>query len=978
MTQPAASSYELRGRWIPDRGLMLWIRDVAGGEVVGRVEDLPDAAFPALITTLISRVPVFRHSLPFTTVDSDGHPRSQTVPCLVISAGAALNFLTACNETACNEEPDPIPGLGDDLRFLAHAVAGVNQWVRAGRVVPRLWRKGPTWYAQWQLLGGGAQRVWLTELLHAMPPELAHNGGFAAVESFVEAMTAETCRHKLRTMPHRPRHPFVEALITGEPFLEGNIGFSERLREWQNGAADNDTELVLRIHEPLPDTPDWWGLEVSVRVLGGAPEPLIPSAIDAASYTTATRLWGRATDAYPALLDSIPSGYGEDRLLTTTQVTDFVTRGVDLVRAQGVVVMLPRAWVSAPVSVRLHVTPGEDEQAARSAVSGAKVGLDAIMDYQWQVALGETVLSPAELFDIVQEQSGLVHLRDGWVQADPLLLRRAAEFIAAKSGKRRKKALRQADLESTQQGAAGDILHELVSSEAPVPVAGVAGSQMIDDLMAHCAQPVHVTTDGLVNAQLRPYQQRGVDWIASLDMLGQGGILADDMGLGKTLQVLTVMAYDKACGVVPAESAVLVVCPMSLAANWYHEAQKFAPQLSVAIHHGADRQAGEEFRTLVAQHDVIITTYNLLHRDRAELEKITWWRIVYDEAQHLKNVATQQSRAARALPATHRLALTGTPMENNLEEFRAIMDLVNPGYLGTQHGFRHHYALPIERDHDDTMAAQLRSLTSPFLLRRLKSDPAVISDLPEKTEIVMRATLTAEQAGLYQAVVDDMMEKIQQAKGLQRKGAVLAALTKLKQVCNHPAHYFGDGSAVLRHGQHRSGKLALLEELLSTILAEGEKTLIFTQYKEFGEYLSDYVRKRFGVPAPFLHGSLRREERDAMVDSFQSPDGPPIMVLSLKAGGTGLTLTAANHVIHYDRWWNPAVENQATDRAYRIGQTKDVQVRKLVCDGTIEERIDDIISHKSTMSDLVVSTGETWLTELDDEQLQELFRLEVT
>lgn len=972
MTSPRASSYELHGRWIPDRGLMLWIRDCAGGESPGRVADLPVGAFPPIISDLIQRVPVFRYTLPFTVLGEGGYPRSRTVPCLVISAGAALAFLTECATSAT-----PIPGLGEDLRFLAHAVAGVTRWVDAGRVAPRLYHHGPTWYAHWQLLGGGAQRVWLTELLHALPPVLAHNGGFAAVESFVEAMAAELCRQRLRDLPHRPRQALVEALITGEPFIEGTLGFSERLRQWQNGAADTDTEVVLRLHEPLPDTPEWWGLEVSVRVLGSAPEPLIPSVLDAASYTTATKLWARATEAYPALLESVVAGYGEDRLLTTVQATDFVTRGVNVVRAQGIVVMLPRAWVAAPVSMRLQVIPGEGEQAARSAATGAKVGLDAIIDYQWQVALGDVVLTPAELFDIVQEQSGLVHLRDGWVQADPILLRRAAEFIAAKSGKRRRKVLSQADLAATQEGTAGDVLQELISADTPVPVTGTAGSTLVDDLLAHRSEPVHVSTDDLVAAQLRPYQQRGVDWIASLDALGQGGILADDMGLGKTLQVLTVLAYDKARGAVPADSAVLVVCPMSLAANWYHEAQKFAPQLAVAIHHGADRSSGSAFQDVVAQHDVIITTYNLLHRDRAELMAVTWWRVVFDEAQHLKNVATQQSRAARALSAAHRLALTGTPMENNLEEFRALMDLVNPGYLGTQHGFRHHYALPIERDHDDTLAAQLRTLTAPFLLRRLKSDPAVISDLPDKNEMVVHASLTPEQAGLYHAVVDDMLEKINQAKGLQRKGAVLAALTKLKQVCNHPAHYFGDGSAVLRHGQHRSGKVALLEELLSTILAEGEKALIFTQYKEFGDYLANYLHQRFNVAVPFLHGSLRREERDAMVESFQSAEGAPLMVLSLKAGGTGLTLTAANHVIHCDRWWNPAVENQATDRAYRIGQTKDVQVRKLVCDGTIEERIDDIIAHKSTMSDLVVGTGETWLTELDDDQLQELFRLEV-
>ncbi|HHY07192.1 MAG TPA: DEAD/DEAH box helicase [Corynebacteriales bacterium] len=966
--------YELRGRWIAGRGLMLWIRDLTGGEPPQSVQGLPPHVFSPVIQQLVDRVPTFRYRLPFTTVSEEHQPRSRNVPCMVISAGAAWEFLS---EVAIVEQREGrLSDLGADLHYFAHCVQGVQLWVESGRIVPRLFHEKNLWQARWQLLGGGAQRVWLTELLHVMPPELAHNGGFASIEAFIDTMVAVCARQKLTTLENRPRHPFVEALITGEPYREGSFTTAERLREWQEGAIDTDTELVFRVHEPDETTPDWWGLEVSVRIVGGAPEPLDPTSVDAASFTSAQQLWGRATDAYPELHSMATAGCGEDRLMTTAQVQDFVTRGVDLVRAQGVVVMLPRAWVKAPVTMKLKAQPQDDVKDASSAVSGPKAGLDAIMDYQWQVALGDTVLSPTELFDIVQQQSGLVQLRDGWVQADPGLLRRAAEFIANKTRKKKKAPLKLADLEATQQGDAGDVLRELLGNDAPAPIDSLSGTELVQRIAAEDAV-VEVPPLSSVQATLRPYQQRGVDWMATLDQCGVGGILADDMGLGKTLQVLSVVAYDQQRGAVPEDSAVLVVCPMSLVANWCHETKKFVPGLSVAIHHGADRVSEiDEFRQLVANNDIVITTYTLLHRDHELLTSVEWWRLVCDEAQHVKNAATKQSRAVRKIPARHRWALTGTPVENNLEEFRSIMDVVNPGVLGTQHSFRHKYALPIERDQDEAMAKQLRTITAPFVLRRVKSDPRVISDLPEKIEMTVHANLTPEQAGLYQAVVDDMMQRISQAKGMKRKGAVLSALTKLKQVCNHPAHYLGDGSAVLRHGQHRSGKVAIIEELLATILAEEEKALIFTQYKEFGDYLQSYLAQRFDCEVPFLHGSLGREARSEMVQDFQSPDGPSIMVLSLKAGGTGLTLTAANHVIHCDRWWNPAVEDQATDRAYRIGQTKDVQVRKLVCEGTIEERIDEIINQKAAVSELVVSEGESWLTELDDEELATLFRLE--
>jgi SNF2 family DNA or RNA helicase len=414
---------------------------------------------------------------------------------------------------------------------------------------------------------------------------------------------------------------------------------------------------------------------------------------------------------------------------------------------------------------------------------------------------------------------------------------------------------------------------------------------------------------------------------------------------------------------------------MSLVGNWQREAAKFTPDLRTLVHHGPDRLEGSRFAAAVAKADLVITTYAILNRDQALLAGQQWRRVVVDEAQHIKNARTAQARAARAIPAQHRLALTGTPVENRLDELRSILDFANRGVLGSEQLFRKRFGTPIERDHDEQAARRLRGVTAPFILRRLKTDPAIISDLPAKLELTVRANLTTEPAALYQAVLDDMMARIKDAEGIERKGVVLAAITKLKQVCNHPAHYLKDGSGVLRRGAHRSGKLALVEDILESVLAKGEKALLFTQFREFGQIVAPFLQERFGCEAPYLHGGVGKAKRDAMVEQFQSPGGPPLLLLSLKAGGTGLNLTAANHVVHLDRWWNPAVEDQATDRAFRIGQRKDVQVRKIVCVGTVEERIDEMITAKKELADLTVGSGESWITELSTDDLNELFAL---
>jgi hypothetical protein len=415
----------------------------------------------------------------------------------------------------------------------------------------------------------------------------------------------------------------------------------------------------------------------------------------------------------------------------------------------------------------------------------------------------------------------------------------------------------------------------------------------------------------------------------------------------------------------------LLVCPMSLLSNWQKESEKFAPSLDVYLHHGSGRLKDDELAERIGRADLVLTTYGTALRDQGALAGFAWARVVCDEAQAIKNSAARQAQAVRSLPAGTRLALTGTPVENHLAELWSIMEFCNPGLLGPAKAFRTRYQEPIERHGDEQAAAALRRATGPFVLRRLKTDKSIISDLPDKLEMKIWCTLTPEQATLYQAVVEDMMGRIESSEGIERRGNVLAAMSKLKQVCNHPAQLLKDGSRLVG----RSGKLARLEELAEEIVAEGDKALVFTQYAEFGTMIQPYLAAHLDRPVLWLHGGLSKKRRDELVTRFQTAAEPMVFLLSLKAAGTGLNLTAANHVIHVDRWWNPAVENQATDRAFRIGQVKNVQVRKFICVGTLEERIDEMIEKKKALADSVVGAGEDWLTDLSTAELRDMFRL---
>ena len=473
-----------------------------------------------------------------------------------------------------------------------------------------------------------------------------------------------------------------------------------------------------------------------------------------------------------------------------------------------------------------------------------------------------------------------------------------------------------------------------------------------------------------VHAELREYQRRGVDWLYWMSRNGIGAVLADDMGLGKTLQLLSLLAVEKERG--EQTGPTLVVAPTSVVGNWAREAQRFVPDFKVMVQHGPSRPRGEDFAQAATECDLVITTYGTVGRDFKDMGEVGWQRVVLDEAQAIKNSATRSSKAVRSLPSEHRVALTGTPVENRLSEMRSILDFCNPGVLGSASFFRNHFAKAIERNDDEEMSERLRQLTAPFILRRVKTDPNIIDDLPEKSEQILTVSMTTEQAALYKALVNQVKKDLQEATGMNKRGLVLSSLTRIKQICNHPAHYLGDSSPVTLKGKHRSGKVKELMRIVDEATESGERLLVFTQYKAFGDILQPYLSDQLGREIPFLHGGVSKNKRDQMVEDFQSEDGPPAMILSLKAGGTGLNLTAASIVVHMDRWWNPAVENQATDRAFRIGQRRNVQVYKMITAGTLEESIQDILDGKTQLAGAVVGEGEGWLTELDPDQLAAL------
>ncbi len=594
-----------------------------------------------------------------------------------------------------------------------------------------------------------------------------------------------------------------------------------------------------------------------------------------------------------------------------------------------------------------------------------RLGLQSLLNFEWELSIGGQSVSQSEFEQLIAQQTPLVEVNGQWVELRPMDVKAAQSFFTSRQTKNK------LSVEEVLRISSGD--GQLIDK---LPVVDFQASGKLDELITTLTtgnQSLEEIDepDGF-KGKLRPYQARGVSWLSFLEQWGLGACLADDMGLGKTIQLIAFLLNLKQQEVL--SKPVLLVCPTSVLSNWQREVNKFGPELKTLIYHGDKRPKGATFVKQSRDINLVITSYTLVYRDLKEFKRVEWQGLVLDEAQNIKNSDAKQSKAVREVESDFRIALTGTPVENRLAELWSIMDFLNPNYLGPKNFFQRRFATPIERYGDSDSLRTLRGLVQPFILRRLKTDRSIIQDLPDKQEMTVFCGLSAEQARLYQKAVDEALAAIDEADGVKRRGMILGLLVKLKQICNHPAQYLKQASL---GKQRRSAKLQRLNEMLEEVISEGDRALIFTQFAEWGTLLQAHLKEHLGEEALFLYGSTSQPAREAMVDRFQQdPNGPKLFILSLKAGGVGLNLTRANHVFHFDRWWNPAVENQATDRAFRIGQTRNVQVHKFVCSGTLEERINDMIENKKALAEQVVGAGEQWLTELDTDQLRELLLLD--
>ncbi|MDX2099138.1 MAG: DEAD/DEAH box helicase [Leptolyngbyaceae cyanobacterium bins.59] len=680
---------------------------------------------------------------------------------------------------------------------------------------------------------------------------------------------------------------------------------------------------------------------------------------------------GLASRLYPAIEISLQSQRPQFCHLTALQVYEFVKTTSWRLQDSGFGVILPTGlanqdgWASRlGLKIRAATPPKQNQ----------RLGLQSLLTFKWELSIGGQTLSKAEFDRLVALNTPFVEVNGEWVELRPQDVRAAQGFFATR------KEQMTLSLEDALRISTGD--NQLIEK---LPVVSFEASGALEELIGALTTGneavQHLDPPASFKGQLRPYQARGSGWLAFLERWGLGACLADDMGLGKTIQFIAFLLHLKEQGALLAPT--LLVCPTSVLGNWQREVKKFGPSLSLVVHHGDKRPKGKNFAKAVQKKDLVITSYTLVQRDLKDLQTVTWQSVVLDEAQNIKNPEAKQSQAVRQLQSEFRVALTGTPVENRLSELWSILDFLNPGYLGPRNFFQRRFAVPIEKYGDTASLKTLRSLVQPFILRRLKTDRTIIQDLPEKQEMPAFCGLSTEQAALYQKTVDRTLVEIESAEGIRRRGLILALLVKLKQICNHPAQFLKEsnekGATIpdLDAFRERSGKLQRLEEMLDVVMAEGDRALIFTQFAEWGKLLRLYLERQLGRETLFLYGSTPQKHREEMVDRFQNdPQGPRILILSLKAGGVGLNLTRANHVFHFDRWWNPAVENQATDRVFRIGQTRNVQVHKFVATGTLEEKIHDLIESKKALAEQVVGAGETWLTEMDTEQLRSLLLLD--
>jgi SNF2 family DNA or RNA helicase len=779
-----------------------------------------------------------------------------------------------------------------------------------------------------------------------------------------------------------PAHRWLEALFSENPAIQLSPNQLQNLasshKAWMRNlhvAGDAAFRVAFRLQAPaLQDQP--WQLHYLIQAKDD-PSLLIPAGeVWKKTRSALTHLGhrfeqpqekllvglGYAARLFPPITDSLKNKRPTELAVDTGGAYTFLRETAPILEGAGFGILIPPWWnkKGARLGVKVKMKSKSDN------VAPGRMSMENLIHYQWKLSLGETELTEEEFRALAKLKSPLVQIRGQWVTLDAEQIDAAIKFW-----EKRKLDGEMGLLEAMRMGLGGE------TSAGGLPIDSVEPEGWLEEWLEKFSQSEKLEElpqpEGL-DGQLRPYQKYGYSWLAFLRRWGLGACLADDMGLGKTIQTISLLVREKeSAGKFPAPA--LLIAPTSVVTNWEREIGRFAPGLQTYVHRGADRLKGSEFREAIKDKDVVLTSYPVARLDAESIQSIQWLAVILDEAQNIKNPETKQTQVIRKIEAEFRIALTGTPVENRLSELWSIMHFLNPGYLGGRKAFREDFALPIERYHDEEALAKLKQLTAPFILRRVKTDPRVITDLPEKVETKVYCTLTEEQATLYEAVVQDVMKQIEEEDGIQRRGLVLSMLMQLKQICNHPVQYLhqaGKGMADISL-DGRSGKLERLGELLEEILAEGDRMLIFTQFAEMGGMLAEHLPKAFGAGTQFLHGGTPAKARDQMVRRFQEDEhAPPVFILSLKAGGTGLNLTRASHVFHFDRWWNPAVEDQATDRAFRIGQKRNVQVHKFVTTGTLEEMIDDMIESKKGLAQAVVGSGEGWLTEMSTDELRKI------
>ncbi len=813
------------------------------------------------------------------------------------------------------------------------------------------------------------------------------------IRIFVKRLFHEGVESYLAHQPHVQERWLAQKALLQEAYEDGldlsSFFDATRFMQWV-GIEESDVPFTMGLHleEPKEDG-DYWQL---TTVLRDVKKPDTVVALNPSKrgrkripkkwepyLDEAVREQKRIAQLIPWLgNDSEDDNNGSTshlllkEELTENEAWEFLTNASEKLLLLGIDILLPSWWEALKnANMRLKAR-------VKSSSSGPSfVGLNALLDFEWRVSMAGVDLSEAEFRKMMEENRRLINIGGQWMKIDPDFIKKMQSIMekAEKEGMRVQDFIEQQLLYGEDHEAS-----EVIDEDNDQRIF----SRIQIDMHPRLKQFVNSLTDltdipdyevpRAFHGELRPYQRKGMSWLYFLRQYGFGACLADDMGLGKTIQLIAYLLMVKENSETTGPS--LIICPTSVLGNWQREIERFAPSLNVYLHYGSNRSKGESFTEMVTEngYDVVLTTYGLSHLDAEELSSVKWEAIILDEAQNIKNASTKQSRAIRRLKGAHHIALTGTPMENRLTELWSIFDFINKGYLGSLARFQQRFVIPIEREHDQQKIDDLQRLIRPFLLRRTKKDEEVALNLPDKIEQKEYCPLTPEQASLYDQIVKDTFDRLATLSGFQRKGYVLKLLNMLKQLCNHPSLYLKEDQVRGVSLIERSAKLEKLVELFDSVMDQGESGLIFTQYIGMGEMIQSVLEDRYQLKVPFLNGSMSKQQRDQLITNFQNGEFP-ILLLSLKAGGTGLNLTAANHVIHYDRWWNPAVENQATDRAYRIGQTKFVHVHKFITTGTLEEKIDAMLEKKQELNDKIIQSDQ-WLADMSDEDLFEILKLD--